>query len=736
MNTQQKESLITYLLTPFALAFSTLLFYLPSLQYKFQFDDINNIRKFFHIRHLGLKELFFSDTRWIGTWLNTLNYRWSEFDPFSYRLTNITIHIATGIGLFYVLLLAFSFLKKKQFVRIHAYTISLIASLFFLLHPVQTQTVSYIIQGRLEGLSALFMMLVLVSFLKFAQAKTRFVKVVSFISLAIFAAFGCCTKEIFIVTPLLIPLVDWFFVAQGKWSSFKKRIWVHAFLFGIVGSLFFYFKRNLIWKVLTLNTASNNNIGNTLTANSSIKIAPIPYLMSQFKVILHYFFVFLWPFGMSVEYDWKLVSGFFDPNCFFPFMMLMSVFSLIGYLLWKDRKNIYAFSLIWFFICIAPRSSLIPSAELAVDYKTYMASIGVFVLFALAIVKLSLFLAQRFTVLQQQYAVKKSFVGYMSLALLLGLLTFQRNTVWASGINFWGDIIVHAPSKARGYNNYGVELLKEGKPRQSLPYFKKAIKLEHAYWDAFSNLAIAYAWLDHYDLAVSATEQSLRINGNHVESYNNLGKYLTKLKEYDRAHTAFQVATQLRPYYGKAYFNWGNMHLLQNNIEAAHECFRKCCYEGDFDDNPHGFALYGRTCVMLEKYEDAMKAFNKSLQFDPLYHDALLGLGNVYHLTKRFELARQIFKKLAIAYPDDASGWCNMAQAYFSTRQAPEAIDCLMKARNCSNVPSAVDFTIAEYMVNIGEKTMARQLANNVINNPQAAEQLKQQAQGILQKLR
>ena len=54
--------------------------------YNFQFDDLANITKFFDIRHYHFSRLFFSTTRWISYWLNSLHYSWGKFNPFTYRL--------------------------------------------------------------------------------------------------------------------------------------------------------------------------------------------------------------------------------------------------------------------------------------------------------------------------------------------------------------------------------------------------------------------------------------------------------------------------------------------------------------------------------------------------------------------------------------------------------------------------------------------------------------------------
>ena len=121
---------------------------------------------------------------------------------------------------------------------------------------------------------------------------------------------------------------------------------------------------------------AKNNIGNMITSRPGAVITPLHYLISQFKVIVHYFFIFLWPFNISVEYDWKLVESFFAIDCILPLCILLCLGVLIVGLLRQNRTHPIAFGLLWFCVALAPRSTIIPSPELLVDYKTYLGSCG------------------------------------------------------------------------------------------------------------------------------------------------------------------------------------------------------------------------------------------------------------------------------------------------------------------------------------------------------------------------
>ena len=170
------------IIIPTILAFITELVYFPSLKYPFEFDDISNIIKFFKIRSASFTDLFFSGPRWISYWINTICYNISNFSPVIYRQLNILFHITSGILLFYLIFKLLSKLNKNNFLNENKLYISAITAALFLLHPVQSQTVSYIIQGQLEGLAALFSLIILNLFVLFTEINNQIKKYIILIT--------------------------------------------------------------------------------------------------------------------------------------------------------------------------------------------------------------------------------------------------------------------------------------------------------------------------------------------------------------------------------------------------------------------------------------------------------------------------------------------------------------------------------------------------------------------------
>lgn len=722
------------LVTPFILSLITFVTYIPSLYYSFQFDDLANIVKFYDIRHKTLQELFFSNTRWISYWLNTQYYKIARFDPFYYRLGNVLFHCITGILVFFVIYYALSGLRKNSYIQERASLMAGIASLLFLLHPVQTQTVSYVIQGQLEGLAGLAMMSMVLCFLWFTRVTNFTAKSILLIVLCLLAFLACGTKEIAIVSPFLLIIVDWFFVVQGEWQQIKKRWWVHALIFGIVGSIYIYFlKPQYFARVFGLAIETNNNIGNVLTKNPHAKITSLWYCMSQFKVILHYITIFIWPFNISVDYDWVLVDGFFALDCWLPLVVLLCIGYYILKLLIKDTSSVIAAGFVWFFVTILPRSSIIPSTELVADYKTYTASVGIFLVLALAIVysieRIITFITQRKKI---PYIAQLAPVGV--LAVFLSFLTFERNQVWESGEKFWRNIIANAPGKARAYNNYGVSLSEKGQFKEAIAYFKKAIAMDKYYPDPCNNIAVAYSAIGEIDNAIDAMNAGIKIQPYYPEAYNNLASFLLQKKEYRKAENALKTAIKLRPHYGKAHFNTGRMHLEQGNYELAYQSFKKCCMEADFD-NDVGFSSYGMISLMTNRPDEALFAYKKVLHYKPNDFSARFNIANAYFMKKEYVQAETVFAQLLQEAPQESKVLFNMAESLFAQKKYQQALEYFTKISKTTTEMPQVYMRMAACNAYLGNNKVAEEHLKYILAQADFSPEHKKQAQTALTRL-
>ncbi len=717
----EKLTFLQKIIPPSVLTILTAAFYYPSLNYPFQFDDLANITKKFAIRFQNPFGNWLHHSRWMGDWLNTLNYKIGRFDPFYYRLFNLILHISAGIFLFYLILQLCHFLKKESFLYKNARLISFATSALFLLHPVQTQTISYVVQARLEGLATLFVIATLFFIVKAFSTKNIFLRIGYFIVGTIVSILSWGTKEIIVVIPLLFLLIDWFFISQGKWINFKKRIWYYVVFCTIFVLVFLnYMGIDYLIRAFSLKMVTANNRGNILTNNAYDVITPLHFLISEFKVILHYLLMFLWPFVICVEYDWKLSESFFAVDSFFPFLAILGIFSVAIYSLIKKKNSFIAFGLFWFFICVAPRTTIIPSPELLCDYKTYLASVGWLFVLAVVLVYLLNFAIKNFKKIPEYFYNFNYQLAVLAVLMLpIGLGTYSRNKVWSSASAFWGDIVKKAPLKARGHNNLGVALSEEGKVDESIKHYKQAIRLDRHYADPLSNIAVAYSMKGEIDKAIFALRGAINIFPNYAEAYNNLGTLLLKKKQYEEAERSLDMAIQIRPYYGKAFYNKGRLYLEQNKEEKAWEYFKKAT-EGDLDTH-EGFFTLGQMSIRLKKYTEAINAFEQILKRGFTNPTIEFNLANAYFMEKNLEKSQRMYQRLVNQFPLDGKYLYNLAETYFSQNNFSAALNLFRRVTTLPEPLGQSHFRVVNCLEKLGKVDNALDYLNNLskMNSPE-----------------
>ena len=129
----------------------------------FVFDDILRIIENQSIRITELSAANLIDTafgkqspktRPIANVTFALNYYFHQYNVEGYHLVNIVIHILAGIFLFIFIQTTLNLPSLKTKVD-HTFMVAFFAALLWLVHPIQTQSVTYIVQ-RMVLLAVMF----------------------------------------------------------------------------------------------------------------------------------------------------------------------------------------------------------------------------------------------------------------------------------------------------------------------------------------------------------------------------------------------------------------------------------------------------------------------------------------------------------------------------------------------------------------------------------------------------
>ena len=654
---------LTLIAIPSVLSLITFAVYYASLWYSFIFDDLPTITQYAHVRYIDFAGQFFGNPRWISRLLNQITFYFGGVNPFAYRIFDVLAHIIIGALIFAMLLRLFSRAHTMTFVHDHALALATTTSMLFLLHPTQTQTVTYITQMRLEGLEMLFAMLIMTCFVYAATSASSRIKRCLYAISLVLMAFACGTKEIVVTIPPLLVVLDWFFIAQGNWQDFKSRLWVHCgYILILLGFLikYGYLRFGFLRSISTVMV--RNNRGNILTSSASTYIDIYHFAISQFKVLLHYLWIFIWPFGLSFDYEVKLSSHWYSADVLIPAYCIAMLIAGAVWLYFTKKQHLVVFGFAWFLIAMLPRTSIFPTTELICDYKTYPASLGMMVLLASLALQGVLYVMRQWSLTSERQKRALATTALCMCFLLAGA-SKMRTYVWESELTFWADVLTKAP-KARVFNNYAVALWDAGRQEEAIANFNEAIKRDEGYAEPHVNLGTIYQTKHDFDRAMFHYARALDIGEAHPELFNNLGMLHFDNQSWVSAEYCLKRAIELRPFYSKTHCNLGRVYQMLNRREDALQCYENAL-KGD-EPTEEMYYLHGSLCLDMGL---ASKAIASLERVNKDYQDTAFLLGCCYYGMPNYAKANDY---LAYAYQKDPGNKIyvyNYAQSLLNLRK-------------------------------------------------------------------
>lgn len=123
--------------------------------------------------------------------------------------------------------------------------------------------------------------------------------------------------------------------------------------------------------------------------------------------------------------------------------------------------------------------------------------------------------------------------------------------------------------KARNEYDKGIQLLKKLDYKNSIKYFKKAVKIDPKFAFAWDNLGICYRRTNQLKKAENAYEKSIKVDSLGITPVMNLGVVYEKLKKYDKAILNYKKLIKLEKDNPEGYYGLGRMFLLKKEYDLA-----------------------------------------------------------------------------------------------------------------------------------------------------------------------
>jgi tetratricopeptide (TPR) repeat protein len=137
-------------------------------------------------------------------------------------------------------------------------------------------------------------------------------------------------------------------------------------------------------------------------------------------------------------------------------------------------------------------------------------------------------------------------VALISLLLVCGLATYNRNHVWENEFTLWADVVEKSPRKARGYNEMGMYYYERQMHDQAIPYFMTGISLYPEYAKAHNNLGLSFMGKGLIDQSIMEFKKAVALNPENGMYHINLGIAYLQKGFRDLAFKEIQMGKSLR----------------------------------------------------------------------------------------------------------------------------------------------------------------------------------------------
>ena len=160
--------------------------------------------------------------------------------------------------------------------------------------------------------------------------------------------------------------------------------------------------------------------------------------------------------------------------------------------------------------------------------------------------------------------------------------------------------------------------------QDSIPFFKKAIKIYPDDPELYCNLGLAYLNINDFSNALDHLQHSLKINPNHIESHFNIAKiFLTKLEINKCLHHLQTIERLISPnenlyqLFAEAYRYINKYDLFLNSLKKAIEI------------NPNNYINYFYLAfgfMWCNDKNNAIKNLQKCIELNPKFTPAIFNL--------------------------------------------------------------------------------------------------------------
>src|SRR5437762_6886855 len=323
----------------------------------FIFDDLPAIVENATIRTLALSRALApphtgqpANGRPLVNFSFALNWAIAGDDVRGYHVLNLAIHTLAALALFGVVRRTLRSRPLAAKFGTDATPLAFALAALWMLHPLQTESVTYISQ-RAESLAGLCLLLTLYGSIRGADSP---VPMRWHVLAVVMCLLGLATKEVMYAAPLLVLLHDRTFIVGTFRAQLRRQP---------------CFYTGLATKLLLLRCLVKQAGNRGATAGFGIGITPWHYLLTQCGALIHYVRLVFWPDPLVLDYGIATTNSLAEVWPQTALLLVLFGATLIA----LARQPPWGFLGAWFFLLLAPTSSALPLATQTVaEHRMYL----------------------------------------------------------------------------------------------------------------------------------------------------------------------------------------------------------------------------------------------------------------------------------------------------------------------------------------------------------------------------
>jgi tetratricopeptide (TPR) repeat protein len=491
-----------------------------------------------------------------------MDYSIKGIDPISYHVTNLSIHILTCMGLFFLL-------KMLGFER----GLSFLMTVLFAVHPLFNQAVAWI-PARGDLLIGLFGIISLITYMKYLEENSCWY-FAAHLSAFLAATFS---KETAILFPILYGLFYYFRYygrAGTKFNNIKNLALISGWILTV--GIYLYMRSTVIKTSFTTGEFG------------------IFAFLSNIWAIPEYIAKFFIPINLSGMPEFSVLVS----SIGILIMAVMAIFTIV------NRKNFNYLSfigIVWFVIFTAVSMTYRHGhGKAAYDYlehRAYLPSMG-----------LIIFILSFITEVRKVRLV----CVLMPLIFVYSVYTFVNTKKFENPMSFHNSVIEAGSTVAGAYFNRANIRLRNGDNKGAIEDYSKAISIKSDYVEAYNNKGNIERDMKEYERAIDDYTKAIKAKPAHVGAYSNRGDIFFKMNRREDAIADYNRAIEIDPKYSGSYNNLGILYASEGDYLESIKYFTKAieC------DNKFGNAYMNRglAYLFLGDKRKACENFKLSMEF-------------------------------------------------------------------------------------------------------------------------